>query len=90
MGHRDPYSPDDFSRRYGSYALHLLEGIKFGFPLREKAIPSIKNIDPFRISREGQAGVKSHKTTSGDIAAGIDEVIKFLRPSRTSSRRAFE
>ncbi|KAG0271802.1 hypothetical protein BGZ95_000330 [Linnemannia exigua] len=60
-------------------------------PTPQKLQPTIPaNIDPFRISRKGRASVRYQKTTSGNIAAGIDEVIKFLQPGRTSSRKAFE
>ncbi|KAF8940712.1 hypothetical protein BGZ47_007638 [Haplosporangium gracile] len=81
---------DDFSQQYGSCALDLLESIKYGFPLRDHAIPSPKDIELFRISCEGRDGVEYFWMNYGDIAAGIDEAIKYLRPDRMSSREAFE
>ncbi|KAF9143863.1 hypothetical protein BGX30_014451 [Mortierella sp. GBA39] len=81
---------DDFSRQYGSYALNVLESIKYGYPLRDQVISSPKDIEPLRISREGRDGIEHHRMNCGDIAAGIDEAIKYLRPGRTSSREAFK
>ncbi|KAF9905855.1 hypothetical protein EC991_001260 [Linnemannia zychae] len=81
---------DEFSKQYGSYAVNILESIKYGFPLHDQVIPSIKDIEPPRIFREGRDGVEYQRTTCGDIAIGIEEAIKSLRPSRTSSRRAFD
>ncbi|KAG9068417.1 hypothetical protein KI688_010685 [Linnemannia hyalina] len=81
---------DDFSRQYGSYALNVLESIKYGYPLRDQVISSPKDIEPLRILREGRDGIEYHRMNCGDIAAGVDEDIKYLRPGRTSSREAFK
>ncbi|KAG0075813.1 hypothetical protein BGZ90_009471 [Linnemannia elongata] len=53
-------------------------------------IPSPKDIEPVRVSREGRNGTEYLRTNCGDIAAGIDETIKYFRPGRTSSREAFK
>ncbi|KAF9547724.1 hypothetical protein EC957_007889 [Mortierella hygrophila] len=81
---------DEFSRQYGSYALNVLESIKYGYPLRDQVISSPKDIEPLGILREGRDGIEHHRMNCGDIAAGIDEAIKYLRPGRTSSREAFK
>ncbi|KAF9156676.1 hypothetical protein BG015_002880 [Linnemannia schmuckeri] len=81
---------DDFSQQYGSYALNLLESIKYGFPLRDQVIPSPKDIEPVKTSHEGRNGVEYVRMNCGDIAAGVDEIIEYLQPGCTSSREGFE
>ncbi|OAQ31691.1 hypothetical protein K457DRAFT_123958 [Linnemannia elongata AG-77] len=67
-------------------SMHQMEDL----PLRDQVIPSPKDIEPVRVSREGRNGTEYLRTNCGDTAAGIDEAIKYFRPGRKSSREAFK
>ncbi|KAH7053732.1 hypothetical protein BKA57DRAFT_502186 [Linnemannia elongata] len=66
-----------------TYTVHFVS-----LPLRDQVIPSPKDIEPVRVSREGRNGTEYLRTNCRDIAAGIDEAIKYFRPGRTNVKES--
>ncbi|KAI8358911.1 hypothetical protein B0O80DRAFT_258556 [Mortierella sp. GBAus27b] len=80
------YQPTEFFQRYGSYVLTILKMLKFGVSVTGVAVPPLSHL----LRSDSHDQTMSLKMTTGDIQAGISQIIGSLEKIANGNSEAID